>query len=236
MRTSNVIEILMVDDDEALTQSVSAYFESEGGFEFTARSDGKSGAEAAIAHDYDVIILDVTMPHMNGFETLKMIRKHKDTPVIMLTARGDDFDRILGLEIGADDYVPKPCHLRELVARVRAIVRRVGSKLQLPNQEERGLSVGDLSLVASSQTVTKNGEVVLLTGAEFLVLEKLLEKAGEVVSKDDIARYALGRRVMPYDRSVDAHIGHLRKKLGPMSNGQQRIKTIRSRGYLYVTH
>ena len=235
MPTDNTIELLMVDDDEALTQSVGAYFESEGGFVFTSRADGKSGAATAISQDFDVIILDVTMPEMNGFETLKAIRKHKDTPVIMLTARGDDFDRILGLEIGADDYVPKPCHLRELAARVRAIVRRVSNKQKTPGQEDRGLTVGDLKVVASSQTVTKGGESVLLTGAEFLVLEKLLDKAGEVVSKDDIARYALGRRVMPYDRSVDAHIGHLRKKLGPMPNGQQRIKTIRSRGYLYVT-
>ncbi len=235
INTDSTINVLMIDDDDVLTESVNDYFLSEGGFTFTSRNNGELGSNTAIAENFDVIILDVNMPKMNGFEALKAIRNHKETPVIMLTARGDDLDRILGLEIGADDYVPKPCNLRELVARVRAIMRRIKAKHEPTDNEENYLLAGDLTLGLGSQTVRKNGDLILLTGAEFLVLEKLAGLAGEVVSKNDIARHALGRRLMPYDRSVDAHIGHLRKKLGPMSDGQQRIKTVRGRGYLYVS-
>ncbi|GAA0545278.1 response regulator transcription factor [Rheinheimera aquimaris] len=235
MTTDAVIKVLMVDDDEVLTDSVKAYFLSEGGFSFTSKNDGESGAESAISEDYDVIILDVTMPKMNGFETLKYIRRKKDTPVIMLTARGDDLDRILGLEIGADDYVPKPCNLRELVARVRAIMRRVSVKSGAAEVEGYFITVGDLKLRSGSLTVEKNGVPILMTSAEFMILEKLTSMAGAVVSKDDISRHALGRRISAFDRSVDAHIVSLRKKLGPMPDGQQRIKTVRGRGYLYVS-
>lgn len=234
MGTNNPINVLMVDDDDVLTESVKTYFLSEGGFVFTSRNNGESGVEAAVSQDFDVIILDVTMPKMNGFETLKALRRYKDTPVIMLTARGDDLDRILGLEIGADDYVPKPCNLRELVARVRAIMRRISAKRDPSEIDDNFLIVGDLKLGCGSFTVEKNGVPVLMTSTEFMVLEKLTNMAGEVVSKDDISRHALGRRLSLYDRSVDAHIVNLRKKLGPMADGQQRIKTIRGRGYLYV--
>lgn len=235
MSTDNVINVLMVDDDDVLTESVNTYFLSEGGFTFTSKNDGESGVEAALDQDYDVIILDVMMPKMTGFETLKAIRKHKDTPVIMLTARGDDFDRILGLEIGADDYVPKPCNLRELVARVRAIMRRVSTKNNTNETDENVISVGDLKLGLGSLTVEKNGVPILMTSTEFMVLEKLMNLAGEIVAKDDLSRHALGRRVSAFDRSIDAHIVNLRKKLGPMPDGQQRIKTVRGRGYLYIS-
>ncbi len=235
MAANSIIQVLMIDDDDELTASVRAYFQSEEGFTFASCNDGESGAKAAITEQFDVIILDVTMPKMNGFETLKMIRSHKDTPVIMLTARGDDFDRILGLEIGADDYVAKPCNLRELVARVRAIMRRVGIKENTTDAIDEALVYEDLRVTLGSQTVEKDGVIVPLTGAEFLILEKLITSVGEVVSKDDISRHALGRRLSPYDRSVDTHIVQLRKKLGPMPDGKQRIKTLRGRGYLYVT-
>jgi two-component system response regulator CpxR len=214
---SEVIRLLMVDDDDNLTGLFAEYLEAEGGFELTARHDGEAGVAAALSQNFDVIILDVMMPKMNGFDALKAIRKGSDTPVIMLTARGDDLDRILGLEIGADDYVPKPCNLRELVARIRSRI-----------------VVGDLRLDIGAQSVYRNDELISVTGAEYGVLEILAKSAGEVVSKDAIARHALGRRIMPYDRSVDAHVGHLRKKLGPLQNGLQRIKTVRGRGYLYV--
>jgi two-component system response regulator CpxR len=150
----------------------------------------------------------------------------------MLTARGDDLDRILGLEIGADDYLPKPCNLRELVARVRAILRRAGADAEQSGAGK--LQLGDLMVERDARNVYVDGELVALTGAEYLVLEVLLQSAGQVVDKDSIARHALGRRIMPYDRSVDAHVGHLRKKLGLFSDGQPRIKTVRGRGYLYV--
>jgi two-component system response regulator CpxR len=229
---SEVIRLLMVDDDDNLTGLFAEYLEAEGGFELTARHDGEAGVAAALSQNFDVIILDVMMPKMNGFDALKAIRKGSDTPVIMLTARGDDLDRILGLEIGADDYVPKPCNLRELVARIRAILRRVLAGSEPVESGSSRIVVGDLRLDIGAQSVYRNDELISVTGAEYGVLEILA--AGEVVSKDAIARHALGRRIMPYDRSVDAHVGHLRKKLGPLQNGLQRIKTVRGRGYLYV--
>ena len=228
------VRILMIDDDSELTSLVEEYLVAEGGFSFVARHDGQSGVAAARSQTFDVIILDVMMSRMNGFEVLKAIRQSLDTPVIMLTARGDDMDKVLGLEIGADDYVPKPCSLRELVARVRAILRRVKADSQPKPGSSPGLSVGDLRIDPGSQSVFRDGQLIDVTGAEFGVLEILVRSAGEVVSKDAIARHALGRRIMPYDRSVDAHVGHLRKKLGPLPNGLQRIKTVRGRGYFYV--
>jgi two-component system, OmpR family, response regulator CpxR len=231
---SEVIRLLMVDDDDNLTGLFEEYLEAEGGFELTARHDGEAGVAAALSQNFDVIILDVMMPKMNGFDALKAIRKGSDTPVIMLTARGDDLDRILGLEIGADDYVPKPCNLRELVARIRAILRRVSAGSEPVESGSSRIVVGDLRLDIGAQSVYRNDELISVTGAEYGVLEILAKSAGEVVSKDAIARHALGRRIMPYDRSVDAHVGHLRKKLGPLQNGLQRIKTVRGRGYLYV--
>ncbi len=235
MNAENITNVLMVDDDDVFCESVNTYFLSEGGFTFSSKNDGELGVKEALDKDYDVIILDVMMPKMTGFETLKAIRKHKDTPVIMLTARGDDFDRILGLEIGADDYLPKPCNLRELVARVRAIMRRVSKKEQTHEVDENLIRVGDLTLALGSLTVEKSGQPILMTSTEFMVLEKLMSLAGEIVSKDNISRHALGRRVSAFDRSIDAHIVNLRKKLGPMPDGQQRIKTVRGRGYLYVS-
>jgi len=152
----------------------------------------------------------------------------------MLTARGDDIDRILGFERGADDYVSKPCNLRELVARIRAIVRRLRRQRRPGGSEDR-IEVGDMQIEPGSQSVFRGAELVALTGAEYLVLEVLIQSAGQVIDKDTIARHALGRRILPYDRSVDAHVSNLRKKLGPLSNGRQRIKTVRGQGYLYVT-
>lgn len=231
---NNKYAILMVDDDVEFVKTVTAFFESEGGFSFTCRHDGKTGAETAIEESFDAILLDVTMPEINGFEALRQIRKHKTTPVIMLTARGDDLDRILGLEIGSDDYLPKPCNLRELLARVRALLRRAKITESDSVEEDYIIRVGDILVNTKAQTVQKNQEHIHLTGAEFLVLEKLIQSIGEIVSKDDISRHALGRRIMPYDRSVDVHIGSLRSKLGPTSEGLQRIKSVRGRGYMYI--
>ena len=230
----STVDVLIVDDDEEFAGLVAEYLGAEGGFTVSARHDGKSGVVAAVEESFDVIVLDVGLPELNGFEALKQIRQQVDTPVVMLTARGDDIDRILGLEIGADDYVPKPCNLRELVARIRAILRRLDRPGEADAGDDRA-QVGDLQIEPGSQSVFLNEELVPLTGAEFLVLEALTRSAGKVVDKDSIARHALGRRIMPYDRSVDVHVGNLRKKLGPLSDGRQRIKTVRGRGYLYVT-
>ncbi|MGD9263541.1 MAG: response regulator [Methyloceanibacter sp.] len=226
--------MLVVDDDREFARLVAEFLDAEGGFSVTQCHDGATGAETAVSEPFDVIVLDVGLPVLNGFEALKKIREVNDTPVIMLTARGDDIDRILGLEIGADDYVPKPCNLRELVARIRAILRRSHRK-ETAGSDSQEIVIGDMKMEPGSQSVFCTGELVPLTGAEYLVLEALVNSVGQVVDKDAIARHALGRRIMPYDRSVDAHVSNLRKKLGPLRDGRQRIKTVRGRGYLYVT-
>ena len=233
MDMSERIRVLMIDDDIRLTGLLDEFLQTEGGFDFQACHDGEAGVAAATGERFDVIILDVMLPRLNGFSVLKAIREVSDTPIIMLTARGDDFDRVLGLETGADDYVPKPCSLREIVARIRAIRRRVSARPDLSGNENPA-KVGDLRLEPGSQSVYRNDERMNLTAAEFRVLACLLAAAGGVIAKDQIAREALGRRLMPFDRSVDAHIVQLRKKLGPLPSGLQRIKTIRGRGYLYV--
>jgi DNA-binding response OmpR family regulator len=224
----------MVEDDEEFAHLVAEYFGAEGGFSVTLRHDGASGVDAAVNEAFDVIVLDVGLPELNGFEALKLMRQQVETPVVMLTARGDDIDRIIGLEIGADDYVPKPCNLRELAARIRAIMRRV-NKLEETGVTDERTTIGDLRIEPGSQSVFIGEEAIRLTGAEYMVLEALIQSAGQVVDKDTIARHALGRRIMPYDRSVDAHVSNLRKKLGPLEDGRQRIKTVRGRGYLYVS-
>lgn len=231
---ADLTRVLVVDDDQELAQLIAEFLEAEGGFTVDLRHDGASGAIAAISERYDLIVLDVGLPEINGFEVLKQIRQQASTPVLMLTARGDDIDRILGLEIGADDYVPKPCNLRELVARLRAILRRT-RQTEASGTDDKMRTHGDLSLESGSQSVFVNDALIPLTGAEYLVLEVLTESAGQVVNKDSIARHALGRRMLPYDRSVDTHIANLRKKLGLLKDGRQRIKTVRGRGYLYVT-
>jgi two-component system response regulator CpxR len=230
----SIVNVLMVDDDEEFARLVAEYFSAEGGFSVTLRHDGASGVDAAVSEPFDVVVLDVGLPGINGFEALKQIRQQVDTPVVMLTARGDDIDRILGLEIGADDYVPKPCNLRELVARIRAILRRLNRQDVAGTGSDR-TAVGDLKIEPGSRSVYHGDRLVPLTGAEYLVLEALIQAAGQVVDKDTIARHALGRRIMPYDRSVDAHVSNLRRKLGPLDDGRQRIKTVRGRGYLYVS-
>jgi two-component system response regulator CpxR len=227
------INVLVVDDDREFARLLAEFLSVEGGFCVTTCHDGAAGAAAAVEDRFDVIVLDVGLPKLNGFEVLKRIRQKVNTPVVMLTARGDDIDRILGLEIGADDYVPKPCNLRELVARIRAILRRLNRQHEGEAAADR-LVIGDLKIEPGAQSVYRGGELVPLTGAEYLVLEALAQAPGQVVDKDSIARHALGRRIMPLDRSVDAHVSNLRKKLGPLADGRQRIKTVRGRGYLYV--
>ncbi|MEO1580235.1 MAG: response regulator transcription factor [Pseudomonadota bacterium] len=224
--------ILMVDDDVAFTELVTQYVDGEGDFAITCVHNGSSGIKSASSGKFDVVVLDVGLPQFDGFDVLRRIRQTSDIPVVMLTARGDGVDRILGLEIGADDYVPKPCNLRELVARLRAVLRRgqsSGTHNDLIRQR-----IGDLTIEPGTQSAYLSEELLPLTAAEFLILTVLCDSAGEVVEKELIAKKALGRRILPYDRSVDVHIGNLRKKLGPLADGRQRIKTVRGRGYLYI--
>jgi two-component system response regulator CpxR len=189
--------------------------------------DGLAALEAA-RQLAGPVVLDVMMPHMNGLDVLKELRKESRLPVIMLTARGDDLDRILGLELGADDYVPKPCNPRELLARIRAVMRRSGGPAT-----QSLLQSEDLELNQGSRTLLKNGEPVELTSTEFSILQSLLQHKGEVVSKRDLYVTALGREPVAHDRSIDMHVSNLRRKLGPDPDGENRIETIRGIGYLY---
>jgi two-component system response regulator CpxR len=219
--------ILLADDDTELSGLLKEYFETEG-FEVRLADDGRSALDEARKPGLDLVVLDVMMPEMNGMDVLKEIRKESRIPVIMLTARGDDMDRILGLELGADDYVPKPCNPRELLARIRAVMRRAQGAV-----DHGVLKVDDLELKQSSRTLLKSGAAVELTSTEFSILQTLLQHQGEVVSKRDLYISALGREPAPHDRSVDMHVSNLRRKLGHDPEGQNRIETIRGIGYQY---
>lgn len=225
-------KILIIDDDEELCELVSEYLGVEG-FEVDSVNDGETGLTRARSGDYDMAILDVMLPKMNGFDVLRNLREDSQLPVIMLTARGDDMERIVGLEIGADDYLPKPFNPRELAARLRAILRRTVIETDVNGDNDR-LIVDGVELVASARTATLDGDDLSLTSVEFGLLRELLLEAGKVVKKDDLSEKVLERELSPYDRSLDMHLSNLRKKLGPRTDGSERIKTIRSVGYIYT--
>ena len=224
-------QILLIDDDEELCELVSEYLGVEG-FEIEAVHDGAEGLEKAVAGNFDLAILDVMLPKMNGFDVLRNLREKSRLPVLMLTARGDDTERIVGLEIGADDYLPKPFNPRELVARIRAILRRI------PENGERfageKIEVEDVEVSITARSAKRGGEDLNLTAVEFDLLAALLREAGKVVKKEDLSETVLDRKLSPFDRSLDMHISNLRKKLGERAGGEERIKTIRSVGYIYT--
>ncbi|MCP5240024.1 MAG: response regulator transcription factor [Zoogloeaceae bacterium] len=223
-------KILLVDDDVELSTMLGEYLEQEG-FEVGIRHDGESGAAEALSGGYDMVVLDVMMPRLNGVEALRRIRAESAMPVLMLTAKGDDVDRIIGLELGADDYVPKPCTPRELVARIRAILRRSGNER---GSESGVMVVGPLSLWPERRTAEWAGAQLELTSTEFNLLEVLARNAGRVVSKSDLSEQALGRPLTRFDRSIDVHMSSIRHKLGPRADGQSWIMTVRGMGYQLV--
>lgn len=224
-------KVLIIDDDEELCELVSEYLTVEG-FDIECVNDGESGLQRALSGDYDMAILDVMLPKMNGFDVLRNLREQSKLPVIMLTARGDDMERIVGLEIGADDYLPKPFNPRELAARLRAILRR-SAPVDGSDPSDR-IDVDGVQLSAASRTVVRDGEELNLTSVEFGLLHELLKEAGKIVKKEDLSESVLERKLSPYDRSLDMHISNLRKKLGTRAGGSERIKTIRSVGYIYT--
>ncbi len=218
--------ILLIDDDRDLCELLTEYLESEG-FEVSSAHDGEAGVARAREQQWDAIILDVMMPGMSGFDVLKQLRPALATPVLMLTARGEDTDTVVGLELGADEYVAKPCSPRVLVARLRALLRRGGG------DNPESLQVGDLELDVGSRGVTVAGEPVELTGAEFNLLHLLVAQAGKVVTKEVLASDGLGRALQTYDRRIETHMAQIRRKLGPLPDGGQRIHTVRGTGYQY---
>lgn len=220
-------KILLIDDDEGLCELLDEYLSSEG-FAVTSVHDGEAAVTHAAEGGWDAVILDVMLPGMNGFDVLKRIKADFGAPVLMLTARGEDTDTVLGLELGADDYVAKPCSPRVLVARLRALLRR------RPQGESGPLQIGDLSLDEGSRRVDVGGRPVSLTGAEFNLLRLLLRRAGEVVTRDVLAEEGLGRPLGAYDRRIETHMAQIRRKLGALPDGSPRIQTVRGSGYQYV--
>jgi DNA-binding response OmpR family regulator len=220
--------ILLVDDDLDFCQMLTEYLGAEG-MTVSAVHDGESGCRSALSNEFDLVLLDVMMPGMSGIDVLRQIRRAGELPVLMLTARGDDLDRIIGLELGADDYLPKPCNPRELAARLRAILRRSGSL-----QEASPPLAGDgeiLTVSALKRVARWRGEVLPLTSTEFNVLEVLYEHAGQIVAKAELASRVLGRAPARYDRSLDMHVSNLRRKLGTFEDGRSPIQTIHGVGY-----
>jgi DNA-binding response OmpR family regulator len=228
--------ILVVDDDRDLCELLDEYLTREG-FRIETVYDGETGLAKALAGSYGVVILDVMLPgRRDGFDVLQRMRSQIGTPVLMLTARGEDLDRIIGLEMGADDYLPKPFNPRELVARLHAILRRANSGL---GRAATGLAtvrckVGDLEMAKGERRVWQDGRPIELTTAEFDLLEMLLLRVGYIVTREELSESVLGRSPTPYDRSIDVHVSKLRKKLGRDPNGAEMIKSIRGSGYIYV--
>ncbi|BDC84474.1 TPA: response regulator [Aeromonas hydrophila] len=226
-------KILLVDDDLELTQLLTEILTLEG-FQVTVAEDGEEGLQRLAEQHFNLVLLDVMMPKLNGFAMLARLRKTHDTPVLMLTARGDSQDRVNGLEAGADDYLAKPFDDRELLARVRAILRRTqGTQPQRGGSSEE-VRFMDLVLQPGLQQVSCHGELLELTATEFGLLECLLRNPGQIVSKSQLSELVLGKKLEPFDRAIDMHLSNLRKKLPERTDGQPRFKTVRGRGYLWL--
>ncbi len=225
--------VLLIDDDVELLTLFQDFLEKDGFLVHTA-NDGKTGAAAALSGRYAIAILDVMMPHMNGLDTLKHIRASSCLPVLMLTARGDDTDRILGLELGADDYVAKPCTPRELSARIRAILRRTQASGQHDLAANAAIVVGKLSLWSEQRRATWDGQTLELTSTEFNLLEVLMRHAGKAVDKNNLSELALGRPLARFDRNIDVHMSSLRRKLGSLADGRSCLQTVYRQGYQLI--
>ena len=219
----------MIDDDRELGGMITDFLASDN-LEVTVRHSGEAGIEEFKSGDYDLLILDIMMPGISGLDVLKKVRLTSAVPAIMLTARGDDIDRIIGLEFGADDYLPKPFNPRELVARIKAILRRA----QPQAAESEVLELGEIRLDSRTHKAGVNHNELQLTGTEFEILKCLLETPGKVVNKEYLSERALGRRLLPYDRSVDTHISNLRGKLEKAGNRNETIQNQRGVGYLLI--
>ena len=232
-------KILLVDDDEGLVELLAQVMELEG-FTIDIANNGQEALEK-LDSSHDLILLDVMMPILNGIETLKRIRQKFETPVLMLTARGDEIDRVIGLELGADDYLPKPFNDRELVARMKAILRRSHNKTDaeaveqsVPSDEHKPLEFQGITLYPGRQQAVYHGKDLDLTGTEFLLLQMLIRNPGQILSRDLLSMEVLGKRLSPFDRAIDMHMSNLRKKLPVRDDSSPWFKTLRGRGYLLM--
>jgi DNA-binding response OmpR family regulator len=225
-------QVLVIDDDVELCTLVAEYLSTEG-FGVECVHDGERGLQRASGGEYTLAVLDVMLPGINGFEVLRRIRATSRLPVLLLTARGEDVDRIVGLEIGADDYLPKPFNPRELVARIRAILRRTRADGKPTQPAPDVVRVGEVELDPATRTVRHEGRPVDLTSVEFNLLEVLLREAGHVVPRERLVNAVLSRKFSPFDRSIDMHVSKVRKKLGDTEN-DEHIKTVRGVGYIFA--
>ncbi|MDF2414087.1 MAG: hypothetical protein RIQ83_2302 [Pseudomonadota bacterium] len=226
-------KILLVDDDLELTQLLTEILTLEG-FQVTVAEDGEEGLQRLAEQDFNLVLLDVMMPRLNGFAMLTRLRTTHDTPVLMLTARGDSQDRVNGLEAGADDYLAKPFDDRELLARVRAILRRTQNAQPQRGGISEELRFMDLVLQPGLQQASSGDQLLELTATEFGLLECLLRNPGQIISKGHLSEQVLGKKLEPFDRAIDMHLSNLRKKLPERTDGQPRFKTVRGRGYLWL--
>jgi two-component system response regulator CpxR len=226
---ARISRVLLIDDDQELGLMLSDFLATDR-LQVTVCNTGEQGIDTFTADDFDLLILDIMLPGMSGLEVLKKVRQSSEVPVIMLTARGDDIDRIIGLEFGADDYLPKPFNPRELLARIKAILRRA----QPQDSDSRYRRLGAIEVDTRTHRATVDGNQMQLTGTEFEILKSLLETPGQVVSKEQLSERALGRRLLPYDRSIDTHISNLRGKLERAGNKNETIQNQRGVGYLLI--
>ncbi|MBL0688042.1 response regulator [Pseudoalteromonas sp. meg-B1] len=226
------MKLLMIDDDTGLCELLSEYLSAQG-FSVQTSHDGQQGLELALQNDYALILLDVMLPSIDGFEVLKQLRQSKLTPVIMLTAKGEDFDRIFGLELGADDYIPKPFNHRELLARVKAITRRIEHINSVSNNTNKKLSLNGITINFAAREASINNTPLTLTGTEYEILALLIKHAPDVISKEQISEDVLGRRLASFDRSIDMHVSNIRKKIAEHIEGD-KIKTMRGTGYVFI--
>ncbi len=226
------MKLLMIDDDTGLCELLGEYLSAQG-FSVQTSHDGQQGLELALQNDYALILLDVMLPSIDGFEVLKQLRQSKLTPVIMLTAKGEDFDRIFGLELGADDYIPKPFNHRELLARVKAITRRIEHINSVSNNTNKKLSLNGITINFAAREASINNSPLTLTGTEYEILALLIKHAPDVISKEQISEDVLGRRLASFDRSIDMHVSNIRKKIAEHIEGD-KIKTMRGTGYVFI--
>src|SRR6266446_4975127 len=226
--------LLIVDDDVDLCEVLTRYLEAED-FKVSSVHTGSEGARAGLEGSYQLIVLDVMLPDKKGFDVLRDLRQRARTPVLMLTAKGDEFDRVLGLELGADDYLTKPFSPRELVARISAILRRSGWQSDGSNAlRPPVIRSGDLELDPSARAASRAGAVLHLTSAEYDILRLFVASPGQVLTREALVENVLDRKFSPFDRSIDLHISNLRRKLGPQNDGTERIRSVRGIGYLYA--
>jgi two-component system response regulator CpxR len=233
----NKKQILLIDDDHELAELLVDYL-SQQGFIVQCCFDGQSGLALAYNSKFDLILLDVMMPKLNGFEVLKALGSEYKTPILMLTAKGDHNDKVRGLELGADDYLAKPFHHQELLARIQAILRRINIVTQQNHQYLHGsnsrLTVNNIELNHATRAVSCHTNLVTLTGTEYQILTILMEHHGQIIAKETLSKQVLNRRLAPFDRSIDVHVGNIRRKFLPYCS-IEKIKTVRGAGYLFLT-